>query len=331
MSVIKFPGPEERKTKGYATASANSERRSRITEHRLPPEDKREAEPLQLSRGTPEEPSVPRRKKRKRLSPVDVIAQSINLPNGTNNRPGEALSPTQIIARSANRNSSTNGVLRALLTTVFESTTRALDPGVVRPKFFPEKDTPPASGPEPTQRRGALEPFWQVWLEHQEHLRRQALRLMAYNSEEAEDALSHAMLRASQKYDACADTLINPLAWLTTIVQNICFDQQRSLNHKKRWEADSSPDKFSELTSSVTAAPASSPEDTVSLREALVKLERQLLSLPASLREPLLMRVMEEKSYEEIAEDLNMTEHTARKRIQRARAQLRYETSKRKR
>jgi DNA-directed RNA polymerase specialized sigma24 family protein len=43
------------------------------------------------------------------------------------------------------------------------------------------------------------------------------------------------------------------------------------------------------------------------------------------------MRVMEEKSYEEIAEDLNMTEHTARKRIQRARARLRYGTCKRKR
>ena len=67
------------------------------------------------------------------------------------------------------------------------------------------------------------------------------------------------------------------------------------------------------------------------MREAIVKLEHELRSLPASLREPLLMRVMEEKSYEEIAEDLNMTEHTARKRIQRARARLRYGTSERKR
>jgi RNA polymerase sigma factor (sigma-70 family) len=153
---------------------------------------------------------------------------------------------------------------------------------------------------------------------------------MAYNPQEAEDALSHAMLRASQKYDACADTLINPLAWLTTIVQNICFDHQRSFNHKKRWETDSSPDEFAEPAPSATAAPASSLEDTVSMRETIVKLEHQLLSLPASLREPLLMRVMEEKSYEEIAEDLNMTEHTARKRIQRARARLRYGTGERK-
>jgi RNA polymerase sigma factor (sigma-70 family) len=328
MAVIKFPGPEERKVKGYGTASGNSDLGSRITE---PLEEERETERPQLSPGAPDKRSVRGRKKRKRLSPADVIAQSINLPNGTNNGPGEALSPTQIIARSVSTNSSTNGVLQALLTTVFESTTLSLDPAVVPPKFFPEKNKPPASDPETAQSQERPEPFWQIWLEHQEHLRRQALRLMAYNSEEAEDALSHAMLRASQKYDAYAYTLINPLAWLTTIVQNICFDHQRSFNHKKRWEADSSPDKFAEPTSSVTAAPASSPEDTVSMREAIVKLEHQLLSLPASLREPLLMRVMEEKSYEEIAEDLNMTEHTARKRIQRARARLRYGTRERKR
>jgi len=330
MGVIKFPGPEERKAKGYGTASANSDGSSRITEHLPPLEDARGAKGLQLSPGTPKEPSVPRPKKRKRLSPADVIAQSANLPNDPNNGPTEALSPTQIIARSVDRNFGKNGVLQALLTTVFESTTRPLDPAVVRPKFFPEQDKPPASGPETTRSQEAPEPFWQIWLEHQEHLRRQALRLMAYNPEEAEDALSHAMLRASQKYDACADTLINPLAWLTTIVQNICFDHQRSFNHKKRWEADSSPDEVAEPTSSINSAPSSSLEDTVSMREAIVKLEHQLLSLPASLREPLLMRVMEEKSYEEIAEDLNMTEHTARKRIQRARARLRYGTCKRK-
>jgi RNA polymerase sigma-70 factor (ECF subfamily) len=331
MRVIKFAGPEERKAKGYGTASVNSDRSSKITEHLHPSRDERKAEAMQLSRGTPEEPSVPRRQKKKRLSPADVIAQSSNLPNGTNEGPGEALSPKQIIARSVNRNSSTNGVLQALLTTAFDSTTRPLDPAVVRPKFLPEKDTPPASDRETTHSQEAPEPFWQIWLKHQKHLRRQALRLMAYNSEEAEDALSHAMLRASQKYNAYADTLINPLAWLTTIVQNICFDHQRSFNHTKRWEADSSPDEFAELTSSVTAAPASSLEDTVSMREAIAKLEHQLLSLPASLREPLLMRVIEEKSYQDIAEDLNMTEHTARKRIQRARARLRYGTCKRRR
>jgi len=331
MGVIEFPGPEVRKAKGYGTASADSDRCSRATKHLPHLEDESGAERLQLSPGTSEKPSAHGRKKKKRLSPADVIAQSINLPTGTNNGPGEVLSPTQIIARSVNRNSSTNGVLHALLTAVFDSTTRPPDPAVVRPKFFPEKDTPRASDPETNQSQEAPDPFWQIWLEHQEHLRRQALRLMAYNSEEAEDALSHAMLRASQKYDACTDTLINPLAWLTTIVQNICFDHQRSFKNKKRWQADCSSDELAERTSSVTAAPASSPEDTVSMREAIVKLEHELRSLPASLREPLLMRVMEEKSYEEIAEDLNMTEHTARKRIQRARARLRYGTSERKR
>lgn len=331
MGVIKFPSLEERKIKGHGTGSINSDRRPKIKEHPPPLEDEWGAEQLQESPGKPEEPSAPGRKKRrgksrrrKRLSAADVIAQSLTPPSGTNSGLGETLSPTQIIARSVNRDSSTKGILQELLTTFFEPIPHPLDPTVIQPEPFSEKDSPLPSDPKTTQSQEAPEPFWQIWLKHREHLYRQALRLMAYNLEEAEDALSHAMLRASQKYDACADTLITPVAWLTTIVHNTCLDHRRSSKYQKQWTAKSSLDKFAEPMATVIAAPDSSPEDNVSMRQTVMKLEHQLLSLPASLREPLLMRVMEEKSYEEIAEHLNMTENTARKRIQRARDRLRH-------
>jgi len=52
-------------------------------------------------------------------------------------------------------------------------------------------------------------------------------------------------------------------------------------------------------------------------------LAERLVALPNHLREPLVMRLIEDLSYAEIAERLNLTNATARKRVQLAPERLR--------
>ncbi|MFC1673596.1 RNA polymerase sigma factor [Pseudomonadota bacterium] len=59
------------------------------------------------------------------------------------------------------------------------------------------------------------------------------------------------------------------------------------------------------------------------MRQVFDELESQLLQLPVSLLEPLLMRVVEERTYDDIAAQMGLSNCAVRKRIQLARDRLR--------
>lgn len=166
--------------------------------------------------------------------------------------------------------------------------------------------------------------FWNVWLEHREHLRRQSLRLMAGNRADAEDALSAAMLRASQKFADYADSIVNERAWLTRLLHNACMDVYRGHKRQARWVPDASlgeeaPDPLPQIVSENDRT----PEEIAVGRETLQQLERQIAALPPNLRLPFVMRFLQNRSYDEIAGRLELTNCAVRKRIQLARERLR--------
>lgn len=256
MGIIRFPDPGKRHSR-HRDEFVDTDYGSKSMEGPLQSEGEMGYEDRQKLTGKPVEPRVRRRKKkrkhrRRRQSAVKIIAQSLNTSDGVLDELAASLSPTEIIARSVRSDTGTPGDLQDQLTTALESITQPW--GEVAPE---KKHAPP--------RPQEAEPFWHVWLEHRDYLRRLTMRLMENNMEEAEDALSHAMLKASQKYDECANTLHTPLAWLTTIVHNTCLDHQRSFKNQKQWMTESNLDRVVEPKPAASAASEPSPEEHVSM------------------------------------------------------------------
>lgn len=244
------------------------------------------------------EPGMKRNSRaRKRLSPAAVIARSL-APDAAN------LTPAEIIARSVR--------------SVFDA--------------FPILDLPPVHvPPEPQSRRAQPrvrddgedscihDAFWGVWMQHQDYLFKQSLRFMAGNMADAEDALSQAMLKGSQHFES--DAIRNQRAWLTRLVHNACMDQYRARRRRQRLSENTAAEDH-EDTPALIPRPQRAPDETLHMNQVFEALERQLRALPVSLLEPLLMRVIEDKSYDEIAAQLGLSNCAVRKRIQLARDRL---------
>lgn len=232
-----------------------------------------------------------RRKTRtkKRLSPAAVIARSLG-PDAA------GLSPADIIARSVEN--------------AFGSFPAPPPPQPREPRR-PQPE-PPASEPFDT--------FWAVWIEHQDYLFKQSLRFMSGNAADAEDALSQAMLKASQHFNAAE--IRNERAWLTRLVHNACMDQHRARRRQQRLAEEILPDDAEEVPTLQPQAPCA-PDEALQLSQLFETLESHLRQLPVTLLEPLMLRVIEDKSYTEIAERMGLSNCAVRKRIQLARDHLR--------
>lgn len=157
-------------------------------------------------------------------------------------------------------------------------------------------------------------------MDHHDYLFKQSMRFMAGNMADAEDALSQAMLKGSQHFDR--DTIRNQRAWLTRLVHNACMDQHRSRKRQARLSDEIDGDD-PEQAPNITPQPLRTPDEALHMRQVFDQLESQLLDLPVSLLEPLLLRVVEEKSYDEIANTMGLSNCAVRKRIQLARDRLR--------
>ncbi len=164
--------------------------------------------------------------------------------------------------------------------------------------------------------------FWQLWTAHQGYLRKQTLRLMSGNLADAEDALSNAMLKALQKFETYAGAIVNERAWLTRLVHNVCMDLHRS-NRRIRHSLEEVLGGDFEAADTMPETVSPTPEEETIARRELGQLSAELERMPRSLSEPLLMRVLDDLSYDEIAARLGLSNCAVRKRIQLARDRLR--------
>jgi RNA polymerase sigma-70 factor (ECF subfamily) len=165
---------------------------------------------------------------------------------------------------------------------------------------------------------GDREAFWPLWLEHRRHLYSVCLRQMRGSTADALDAVSRSMLLAFRKLPAHATKIENLQAWLTRLTRNVCADIHREQQRQTIGGMD-----IEEIADELsTADPRPSPEDVVLSNEMRGMLQKGIESLPPLLREAARLRFLHEASYGSIASILSITEPTARKRIQQARAAL---------
>src|SRR5687767_12473660 len=134
--------------------------------------------------------------------------------------------------------------------------------------------------------------------------------------EEAEDLAQDIFLKIFKSLDTF-DRRANFQTWLISVSRNLCIDHYRSVR-KERETIDRDVDAGN-LT---PAAPDPSPMASLEQRDRVSLLRQALSALPDTLRTAVLLRDIQELSYQEIADTLRLPEGTVKSRINRGRTEL---------
>jgi len=135
------------------------------------------------------------------------------------------------------------------------------------------------------------------------------------SAEEAEDVVQDALVRAFLKLDTFQQNS-QFFTWLYRIAFNVALSRHR----KKRSRI--SIDQNRETTGLEPVDDSELPDEPMLRRERVDMVRRALAQLTEQHRAILILREMDECSYEDIAEILNISIGTVRSRISRARGQL---------
>ena len=153
-------------------------------------------------------------------------------------------------------------------------------------------------------------------------------RWLTRNDADAADVVQEAFLRALTYFDGYRHE--NPKAWLLTIVRNTCYrwlDRNRtaaivplSREVEERMEAASTD---------LQGEPVPDPESLAAKHRDAALLNELIAELPPSFREALVLREIEDFSYQEIAAVLGVPIGTVMSRLARARTLLKEAWQKR--
>jgi RNA polymerase sigma-70 factor (ECF subfamily) len=134
--------------------------------------------------------------------------------------------------------------------------------------------------------------------------------------DQAEDLTQEIFLKIFRSL-ATFDRRANFQTWLISVSRNLCIDHYRSVRKERQTiDRDVAAEDLS------PAAATASPLATLENRDLASLLRRALQTLPQSLRVAVLLRDLQELSYLEIAERLNLPEGTVKSRINRGRREL---------
>ena len=167
--------------------------------------------------------------------------------------------------------------------------------------------------------------FWQLWQEMHDPLYRCCLKLMNYNSTDAEDALSQAMLKAREKVLKYVGKIHNLKAWLMQVTRNLCIDIIR----KRSGEA-AGVDSLEWVGETENGGPTSAvdtPEKVLENEEKAMVIREAIASLPERLRHTFILHFYQQLSHTEIAEVQGITYENVCKRISLARKILKEKLS----
>jgi RNA polymerase sigma-70 factor (ECF subfamily) len=134
--------------------------------------------------------------------------------------------------------------------------------------------------------------------------------------DEAEDLTQDVFLKIFKSLNTF-DQRANFQTWLVSVSRNLCIDHYRSVR-KERETIDRDVDAGA-LT---PAAPTVSPIAALEQADRVTLLKKAMAELPPTLRSAVLLRDIQELSYQEIADRLNLPEGTVKSRINRGRTEL---------
>jgi RNA polymerase sigma-70 factor (ECF subfamily) len=132
----------------------------------------------------------------------------------------------------------------------------------------------------------------------------------------AEDLTQDIFLKIFRSLDTF-DRRANFQTWLISVSRNLCIDYYRSVRKERETiDAQVNAADLSPVSREV------GPDAALEQRDLAALLKRALDKLPVSLRTAVVMRDMQELSYQEIADRLRLPEGTVKSRINRGRREL---------
>ena len=134
--------------------------------------------------------------------------------------------------------------------------------------------------------------------------------------DEAEDLTQDIFLKIFKSLDTF-DRRANFQTWLISVSRNLCIDHYRSVR-KERETIDRDVDANELTPASADPGPVAALEQ----RDRVTLLRQAMAALPETLRTAVLMRDIQELSYQEIADQLGLPEGTVKSRINRGRTEL---------
>jgi RNA polymerase sigma-70 factor (ECF subfamily) len=134
--------------------------------------------------------------------------------------------------------------------------------------------------------------------------------------DEAEDLTQEIFLKIFKSLETF-DRRANFQTWLISVSRNLCIDHYRSVR-KERETIDRDVDANELAPVSREVGPMAALEQ----RDRVTLLRQALAGLPETLRTAVLLRDIQELSYQEIADRLDLPEGTVKSRINRGRTEL---------
>lgn len=134
--------------------------------------------------------------------------------------------------------------------------------------------------------------------------------------DEAEDLTQDVFLKIFKSLNTF-DRRANFQTWLVSVSRNLCIDHYRSVR-KERETIDRDVDAGNLSPVAQTTSPVAALEH----RDRVELLKTALAKLPPALRQAVLLRDIQELSYQEIAERQHLPEGTVKSRINRGRTEL---------
>ncbi|NEP12823.1 MAG: RNA polymerase sigma factor [Symploca sp. SIO2C1] len=168
--------------------------------------------------------------------------------------------------------------------------------------------------------------FWQLWELYEDYLYHRCLSWMGGNRFQAQDALSEIMLKAWDKLSQFATKITNLKGWLTRFAHNFCIDLHRENNKGLTAVENLEVMVLEEEKGLVTFF--ETPGKVVEKRELLEVIRSAIDSLPENQRQVCVLHFEQELTYQDIAQQLDISNNSVRKRIQRARERLQEQLNK---
>ena len=142
-------------------------------------------------------------------------------------------------------------------------------------------------------------------------------RWLTRNDHDAQDVVQEALMRAMRYFGGFRGD--NARAWLLQIVRHACFSWLKENRPAERVFLDDSDDSVHEI-----AAPAADEPPSVAMRKAdRAQINRAIAALPVVYREVLVLRELEDLSYNDIARIADVPVGTVMSRLARARGLMR--------
>jgi RNA polymerase sigma-70 factor (ECF subfamily) len=134
--------------------------------------------------------------------------------------------------------------------------------------------------------------------------------------DEAEDLTQDIFLKIFKSLDTF-DRRANFQTWLISISRNLCIDHYRSVRKERETiDRDVDANELSPVSREI------GPVAALEQRDRVMLLRQAMSALPETLRTAVLMRDIQEWSYQEIADALRLPEGTVKSRINRGRTEL---------